>query len=279
MVSSSGRSELILSGGGSRGAVELGFYRALREAGIRVAGIVGVSVGAINAAFIASGVPVEEMWNLWKSTSFQKLFKINWRFLWNWDTTDALYDNSLLRKFLEANLPVQRFEDLSIPLRILGTDLQSGQGVILENGNLIDAIMGSTALPGLFPPAIIEGHQIVDGGLTDNLPLDLVSPETERIFAMVCQCRKMKASSFRGIVKILSRSFEISVSPRFFKSALVARGHRKIIILEPCISEEIGFLDFSHGDQLLEFGYQFALQELELSLGETSKNSEMYVSQ
>lgn len=136
---------LVLCGGGSRGAVEIGFYRALVEMGITVDFIVGSSIGALNGAFIAAGVSVNEMYELWRNVRFRDIFGLNWRSLLKLRRVESVYDNKKLRRFLERHLPAKRFEDLRMPLTILATDVETGESVRLEHRDLIEAVLASVA--------------------------------------------------------------------------------------------------------------------------------------
>jgi len=112
----------VLCSGGSRGALELGFYRALVELGVPIDFIVGSSVGALNGAFIAAGESPERMNALWRSIRFRDLFGLNWRVLVSPRREDSIYGSLRLRHFVDHYLPAKRFEDLRVPLSILATD-------------------------------------------------------------------------------------------------------------------------------------------------------------
>jgi NTE family protein len=263
---------LVLCGGGSKGAVEVGCYRALVELGLPIDEIVGVSIGAVNGAFIAAGMPIPDLIELWRRVRFSELFTFNWKWLWNPRTAASLLENRKLRRFLERYLP-GRFEDLVLPLTIIGTDLRSGQAVLLERGNLITAILGSIAIPGVLPPVSLGGREIVDGGLVNNVPLDVAAKKRARlVLAMRCGCRRPLARAPQGILNILSRSFDISLSSRGQCELEPYQEQTRFVVFEPCLDENIGLLDFSHSAELIEIGYQFALSEVralsEPSLGQ-----------
>ncbi len=252
---------LVLCGGGSKGAVEVGFYRALQDLKVPIDGLVGVSIGAVNGAFIAAGMPVARIIELWRKVKFSDLFGFNWKLLWSPRTAASLYDNRKLRRFLACYLPT-RFEDLLIPLTIIGTDLRTGEVVMLESGNLIEALLGGIAIPGVLPPVRIAGREIVDGGLANNLPLNVAAQKGARVvLAIRCGCRRPLARAPQGILGILSRSFDISLNHRSECELEPYRERTRFFVFEPCLDENIGLLDFSHSAELLEIGYQFALSE------------------
>ena len=168
---------LVLCGGGSRGAVEVGLYRALVELRMPIDLVVGTSVGAINGAAIAARVPPDDLARLWKGLSRRDVFVLNRQLLWKLLWADSLYDHRPLRKLLERAISVRTFAELTIPLIVTGTDFATGRPVYWREGNLFDAIMASVAVPGLFPPQLIDGAQVVDGGITDNVPIDVAIAE------------------------------------------------------------------------------------------------------
>lgn len=252
---------LVLCGGGSKGAVEVGFYRALQDLGVPIDGIVGASIGAVNGAFIAAGTPIDEIIELWRRITFSDLFAFNWELLWSPRMATSLFTNRKLRRFLARHLST-RFEDLMMPLTIIGTDLRTGETVLLERGNLIDAILGSIAIPGVLPPVTIEGREIIDGGLANNVPLDVAAKKGARlVLAMRCGCRRPLARAPQGILGILSRSFDIGLDSRSHCELEPYQDRTQFVVFEPCLDENIGLLDFSHSAELIEIGYQFALSE------------------
>ncbi|MBI1747521.1 MAG: patatin-like phospholipase family protein [Acidobacteria bacterium] len=253
---------LVLSGGGSRGAMEAGFYRALVEVGVKIDRVIGASVGAVNGAFIAAGASPERLWRLWEGISFGDLFTFNWPLLWPRRAESSFYTNKRFRHFLEEHLPVYRFEDLRIPLVIVSTDLQKGESMPITQGNLIEAVLASTAIPGLLPPVLYDGRQLVDGGLVDNLPIDLAMEEdADMILAMRCGCEKKIPGMIRGIPSILSRSFEIAFDARYRRQPLTCPGAASLVVLAPCVDIDVGFLDFTHSRELLELAYNHARSE------------------
>lgn len=258
---------LVLCGGGSRGAVEIGFYRALVEMGVPIDLIVGSSIGALNGAFIAAGVSVNEIYELWRSVSFRDIFGLNWRALLNPRKADSIYDNRKLRRFLERHLPARRFEDLRMPLTIVATDLETGECVRLEQGDLIEAVLASVAVPGLLPPVRIEGRRLFDGGIANNLPFDVaVEKDATVILAMRCQwehsgCAPDRKRQVRGIINILSRSLEITDSAKYRHDLAFYAGQSQVIVLEPRLHFEVGLLDFSRSVELIEEACCTAMSE------------------
>ena len=186
---------IALGGGGVRGAAHVGVLQEIDSAGIKIDRIAGVSAGAVIGCLYAYSQDakwVEDHFrNIWSSQSLSGLTSKT--FFDNGSTksfiggikrtlTDyaialiSLHRNSLikndqLREILELLVPVNNFDQLKIPLKIISTDIASGKDVILEEGNLIDALIKSCSIPGIMEP-VIEGERvIVDGGVSMPIPI------------------------------------------------------------------------------------------------------------
>ncbi|GMQ86025.1 MAG: patatin-like phospholipase family protein [Acidimicrobiia bacterium] len=168
---------LILTGGANWGAVQVGAVRALFERGFRPEFIVGVSVGAINGAYLAarpSPDGVEALAEIWEKADARRIFGgrvARLRELAAVLVHDSAFSNRALRSFLAQSLPVSRFEETTIPLAVVASDLASGTSRLLSSGDLLEAILASAAIPGLFPPVTIDGERLVDGAIADPLPV------------------------------------------------------------------------------------------------------------
>lgn len=253
---------LVLGGGGSRGAVEVGLYRALTELGIRIDLIVSSSIGAVNGALIAAGLGPQELVDAWRALRTRDVVGPRWRFLRLLTGTSSVFSNQHLRNLLCRRLPVRSFSELRIPLSIVGTDLETGETVVLREGDLIEAILASTALPGLFPPVLWRGRRLVDGGLSNNVPIDLaVEQGAERVIGILCGCAKGLPDR-PSLVSVLGQSFSLAINARFRCDLRLYQPRVKMHILEPCLEPNLELLDFDHAWTLIEPAYQYALREL-----------------
>ncbi len=201
------RATVALGGGGARGIAHLGAIEVLRGLGLRIEHIVGVSIGSLAGALCALN---EDMQDVQKrvtdfvtSEEFQrrqsKMFStapsaeepatsglIAW-----WDqfsrflgarrrmldliSRPSLLPAELIESIITALVPDIDIRDARIPLTIVALDLQSGQQVKLTRGSLRNAVLASTAIPGVFPPVDIDGRQLVDIGVIDALPVAVAS--------------------------------------------------------------------------------------------------------
>ena len=165
----------ILSGGGTLGSIQVGMLQALLEADIRPDVLVGTSIGSVNAAFLAadpSPERVEALRQLWHGVRSRDLFSLNpLRMGHALLRRGSLFPSEKWRAFLTKNLPYDRIEDAAVALRIIATDFEDGSPVVLDSGPVVDAVLASTCLPGIFPPQRIGDHLYLDGVLSEPVPL------------------------------------------------------------------------------------------------------------
>ena len=180
---------LCLGGGGSRGYAHIGAIRALTEAGIKIDMVNGTSIGAIIGGMFALYQDTDEMTTLVKKVvdsvhvNHFNLFRHSKEgpsFLQNW-LTEAVCDIAALRKSIQShknNLKAlrilfdeYRFEDTKIPFSAISTDLLTGKTVIIKRGKLIDGVLASASLPGIFPPVTRGKKLLVDGFVLSNIPV------------------------------------------------------------------------------------------------------------
>lgn len=155
---------LALSGGSILGAAHIGVLKAIEEKNITINHISGTSVGSFIAALYAFGKGPKEMavisMNLkWPDVSTLSLSKF------------GLLSNEKLGELIVEHLGDVNIEDSKIPLSIIATDISKGEKVILEKGNLAQAVRASSAIPGIFAPIEINKTLLVDGGVFENLPI------------------------------------------------------------------------------------------------------------
>lgn len=258
------RTALVLSGGGSRGAAEVGFYRALLELGVRIDFIVGASVGAVNGAYIAAGLGPDELRRHWRRLSAGNPFGFNWRLLGSPLAEDGLLDPSGLRDFLRETLPTTRFERLPTPLTVVATSLQDAGPVYLEGrGDLVSALMASTALPVFFPPVRIEGRQLVDGGVADNTPIAAaVARGATRVYCFSCDCDAEALRPARGWLDVHARAFRVAMKQRLARELSAGWDGAEVVLVDACLLASPALLDFSRSEELMDQAYAAALARL-----------------
>ncbi|MGQ0570638.1 MAG: patatin-like phospholipase family protein [Armatimonadota bacterium] len=259
------RTALVLCGGGLRGAVEVGFYRAIIELGLRVDLVVGTSIGAINGAFIAAGASPAELERLWTQIRLRSFFEPNWGVLLRGAAADSLCTPRRLHRFVVKHLPIKTFEELPTPLLITATDLDNGESVVLSTGdcNLIDAILASTAVPGIFPPVRIGRRRLADGGIVSNLPVEVaVDHGATRVLAMDCRCDDAYAEPTTGFLAHILRAFHLARRARSQGDLMRRRDRVEVVILEPGRGCERLGSDAAGVRALIQLAYETALHDL-----------------
>jgi NTE family protein len=254
------KTALILGGGGSKGAVQAGFLRAVDKLNVDVGLVVAASVGAINGAFFAAGVPTRYMVMEWARIERRDLFSFNWNLLRKRSRASSIFSFRRLCRFLEDRLPVRRIEELAIPLVIVTTDLASGEPYLWERGDLVEAILASCAVPGLLPPREgPRGRLLIDGALSDNVPVEQAFERgAERVLGIICRtcaaCRPRDLS----LSNMLAQAFGIAVDCKWRSDARRYADREDVLIIEPDIGLDVASLDFSHGDKLWRAGYRLS---------------------
>jgi len=155
---------LALSGGGGHAAAHAGVILELVAQGVRPTGYAAVSGGALVAAAYLGGASMEAL--------VDEASRLHpWFWVRGWG--GGLLSGTKLGVLIDEFLPKEKFEELSAPLAVLATDMDSGQGVVFKAGNVRDAVRASCSFPGIFPPFIWDGRRLYDGGVTDVVPVKL----------------------------------------------------------------------------------------------------------
>jgi NTE family protein len=160
---------LALGSGAARGLAHIGVLKVLEEEEIPIACIAGTSIGAFIGALYAAGVPVRKMEEIVSDLDWRSLTRLIDPVL----PTSALIDGRKVARFMAELLPVTTFEDLHIPLAITATDVETGEALVIQKGDLLTGLRAAIAFPGIFPPVPFGGRFLVDGGLCNPVPADV----------------------------------------------------------------------------------------------------------
>jgi len=238
---------LALSGGAARGIAHVGVLKALAEYEIPISCVAGTSAGSIVAGAFASGMQLADIETLGRTMRWRDLGRMTMSRL-------GVQVNDRLENYLRERFPVTRFEDLSIPLAVVATDLKSGSAVIMhDEGDIPFAIRASCAIPGWYVPVTdAEGRQLVDGGLVAGLPTAAV--------------REMGAELVIGVdVNAEGATFigpTHSVLSVLLQSMLVVQrtaGLAQLALADCLITPRVGHIrwdEISRGDEFMAAGYE-----------------------
>jgi NTE family protein len=185
---------LVLGGGGARGLAHILMLEVFDELGIEPKIIAGTSIGALYGVAYAAGLSAREIRGHTEEMLTKRIGLVrdlfaarvqgNGRF---WDLVSArsafLAPSVLLDLVLPAGVP-QTFEELSIPLRVVASDFYALEAAVFSTGPVRPAVAASLALPVIFEPLLIDGRTLIDGGLTNPLPFDLIAGEADILVAI-----------------------------------------------------------------------------------------------
>ncbi len=155
---------LALGGGAARGLAHIGAIRAFEESGFRPSAVAGTSMGAIVAALLAFGKTSSEMVGIAASVPYFKLLDS--------DLRSGLIGGKKIEKYLRTLFGDAKIEDAKIPLAIVATDILTGGKRVFREGDAVSAIRASIGIPGVLKPFEYDGTQYVDGGISENLPVE-----------------------------------------------------------------------------------------------------------
>ena len=156
---------LALGGGGAKGHAHIGVIRQLEKEGFRIKGIAGSSFGGLVAVYYALGYSPDQIEDMF-SLPDQALLYGHLP-----GEAPSLLGLAGATNLLEGSLSDRTFADLKLPCVLTAVDLKSGNEVIFSKGRLVDAILASIAMPGLFPARYIGDQELVDGGVLDPVPV------------------------------------------------------------------------------------------------------------
>lgn len=196
---------LALGGGGPRGVAHIGLLKALEEGGIKPDLVSGTSVGALVGALYSFGVALDEIKEYALNMSWSDITKVKL-------SSYALMSNENIRQIITRFIGEKNIEDAAIPLSIVTCDITSGDKVTLNQGSLAQAIMASSAIPGIFMPVNIGGRLLVDGGVVENVPISALEENGADIILACDLATKGIKNQPENIVDVINNAFRIMIS-------------------------------------------------------------------
>lgn len=195
---------LVLGGGAARGFAHIGVIQALEESGIPIDMVVGTSAGSVVAALHASGKSGTELQRI--ALSMEEASFSDWRLPL---FTPGVIKGEALARFIRAQVDAKQIQDLPIRLGIVATDLQSGQGILFQRGDVAMAVRASSAIPAVFQPVSISGHEYVDGGLVAPVPVSYARQMGAEVIIAVDISAAPQANASQDSFQILMKTFAI----------------------------------------------------------------------
>ncbi len=275
---------LVLSGGAARGLAHIGVLKALEEHGVRIDAIAGTSMGAVIGGLYAAGYSVEELEKLALNLDWQQVLsddppRQDVPFRRKQDDRDFLVkrklsfrdDGSLglplgviqgqnlallLERLLVHTSDTRDFDRLPIPFRAVATDIANDKKVIFRSGHLPQAIRASMSIPAVFAPVEIEGRLLVDGGMVDNIPMDVARDMgVDRLIVVDIGSPLQSREELLTVVDVLNQS--ITMMTRRNSEAQLATLRSEDLLVQPMLAG-FGSTDFGRARQLIDAGYRAA---------------------
>jgi len=276
MQSMSKQLALVLSGGGARGALQVGALRALAEANIRPDLLVGTSAGAINAAFVAlrgmNQASIETLAWHWRDAAKSEILTSNYV----WVTLSSLFNRSgqgaypRMRDFFIAHglTPNLCFGDIQgVRLFVVAANLNCGCPIVYGTDPqepILDSVLASAALPPWVPPIEKDGQLLIDGGVLSNLPVEaaLKQGATEIVALDLSDSREVPSNA-RGWLALIAKLRNMAEQRQMELELALAKARQvpvRRIVLQG--EKPVEIWDFGHADALMERGYHIAREEI-----------------
>jgi len=238
---------LAFSGGSALGIAHIGVIKALSENNIPISCVAGTSAGSLVAAFLAFDIPLKKMIEISK--------KIDWSIISEFAYSKfGFKSNEPMRKIIFEAIGDVKIEDAKIPLAIVATDIDTGEEIIFRKGDVAQAILASTCLPGIFVPIQENGKKLVDGGLVENLPLSPLKNMGAKIRIGINLRHNNKKA--RDIFGVIANAYNVLSDAQSLSLAGKAE-----FIIEPNL-KQFNSLDFEKQDVLIEEGYNATISML-----------------
>lgn len=241
---------LALSGGGLRGIAHLGVLKALEEQNLRPSIISGTSAGAIVGAFYAAGYKPDELMEIVSRLNFFSARSLRF-------STSGFFDKRMLMKIFHHYFPDNSFERLQLPLYASATDIVSGKTVYFNDGALDDALMASASIPFIFPVTKINEQFYLDGGITNNLPIEPIQHKCDILIGV-----SVNAISHQDGVELSGRRlFDRVVHLALGQSVNQKAGTCDLFINPPDMTRYSMF-DKKNAKEMFNYAYEYATKYL-----------------
>ena len=274
---------LVLSGGGAKGLAHVGVLKTLDSLGVRVDYIAGTSMGAVVGALYASGYTGQQLDSIIRSTNFDLLIsdKVprNSKTFFERKNAEKYILTLPFNKF-KIQLPssisrgqnvfnllskltlnvsgIDDFSKLPIPFYCIATDIQTGQEVVLDHGNLAQAIAASSALPTLFQPVKLNNKLLMDGGIVNNFPIErLLSKNLDFIIGVDVQDDLLQDDELNSVSNIM-----LQINNFRAVEELKEKSKLSDIYIKPDVGD-FSIISFGQGAPIIEQGQKETLKFLE----------------
>jgi NTE family protein len=241
---------LALGGGAAKGIAHIGVLQVLEDRGVNVEYISGTSIGALVASYYAFGKSIEEIEKVGKGLTFSSMAGLTIQ-------RKGIFTTKSIREMILRDIGDVDIQDAKIPLAICTTDIHSGEKVMLRSGKLTDAVCASTAVPGIFVPVEIDGRMLVDGGITENVPVSILEEMGAGITIAVDLNGVSLYQEPKDMMAIMSNAIDIAIDQRT-KEQLKAAD----LVLSFDLSEYSRFGNDEQFRPVLQYGYDYTAKKI-----------------
>jgi NTE family protein len=249
----------VLSGGGSLGAVEVGMLQALAENGIVPDALVGTSAGALNAAWVAahgmSDDSLEELAAIWIELRRADVFPVDLRRVIRAvaGLSRAVSSAYRVSDLVEAHAGVRNVEDTNLPLYLLATDLVTGAAAVIADGSLVDGVLASAAIPGVFPPVARHGRLLVDGVLSGRSGVgEAVALGATTVYVLPAGAACALPEPPRSAIGVALHALTTLIQNRLATEMATYADAATIKVLPPLCPLSVSAANFGHAADLIE---------------------------
>ncbi|MDY7548364.1 patatin-like phospholipase family protein [Glaciimonas sp. CA11.2] len=255
------KTAFVFAGGGSLGAIEAGMLRELIASGVAPDLLVGASAGAINSVFFAfqphmAGALALEL--LWRGTRREHIMP--WSILsilgalGIFGTKGShLISSAKLRAFLHLQFGETRLENSGLPVYVVTTDMTTGSEVVLSSGSVVDAVLASTAIPGVFPPVLVAGQLLIDGGVANNTPISTaIRLGATRVIVLSTGFTCAERRPPRGALEHAMRALNLLVARQLLVDLERWSSHAAIAVVAPLCPLDVSPYDYSQSGALID---------------------------
>lgn len=238
---------LALSGGGARGIAHIGVLKALEEIDVIPDVISGTSAGAIIGAFYSAGFSIPEIIDIVKKN---KIFHLSDMSFSASGLLKTAANEEMFRKYFDK----MTFMDLKIPLFISTTDLLCGRTIMFSEGDVVKAVIASSAIPVLFEPVKYKNTLLIDGSTTNCFPTEVIKNISDFLIGVYVNPME-EINSISGMQNIFDRVFHLSI----YEDALRKKDDCDLFI-EPPLLNDYSMFDVNKVDMLVAIGYDYTIR-------------------
>lgn len=273
------KTAFVLSGGAAMGALQVGMLRALIERRIVPDLIVGCSIGAINGVVLAGGAnlaTVGRMQDVWMDLIDRELVPTGLlpSPVQLVRKGESISSNEAMRTLLEEIVPVRTFDQLEIDFSCVATDIDDATGHWFTEGDLVDAVLASSAIPAVFPPVMIDGVRYLDGGIVDDVPVRrAVEAGATRIFVLQVGEIERPRPEMRRPLDAAFLAYWIARRHRLIEDLERIPDDVEVIILPHGNPEPVRYNDLSSSAHLMDIAYRAGSEYLEAWIAGTAPPS------